>query len=199
MKKFFQKGLRFFQKRLKQKICFLAIVFFSLSSTTSALTIYTIGEEITGYEYNKDWDHWFSRKINIWVGKDLLERTIVFFYFNSQSGDIVINLGGSLDSQAKFKNALKQAINWSKAANQSDSNHRRVLGCYGESVSTFCSQTGIASKRGELGIRFFSSENGKNVQIVFGLQDKDKALHKADIYFNPAEIEKFLNSLNSIK
>ena len=188
-----------FQKYLLQKTCFLVFVFCAFIPTTRAISVYSLGEEIISYEYNKDWSRWFKRTLQIWVGADPLERSIIFLYFTSQAGDIVIDLGSSLDKQAELRKSFTIAVNWSKTAKLSKANSNRVLGCYGKAVSTICTQTGIANQRGELGLRFFSRENGSNIQIIFNLIDKDKLNHKADLYFNPGEIEQLLKLLENIK
>ncbi len=181
------------------KKLFLFLIFIVFALLANSTTIYNIGESLTGYEYNEDWDRWFPRKLSIWAGKNNLERTVVFLHFGSRSGDLVVDLGSSSDKRNQLRKTIEKILGWSVTAQRSRINATRTIGCFGKKTSTICKQTGIANQRGELGLRFFSTKKGKEVSIVFNIIDKDDPLHKANIYFNPSAMEKLYNLLENIE
>ena len=120
--------------------------FFTISNSLS-FTIYRIGEEVTGHEYDSLWQQWFKKNLTVWIGDNVRKETIIFFRINTKLGDITIPLDASNENKEVLKQALAKSVEWSEIAKRAKADTTRSLGCFGRTVNNSCKQTGIANSK----------------------------------------------------
>ena len=181
---------------------FLGIIFFVLLFTTSSVksfTIYRIGEEVIGHEYDSLWQQWFKKNLTVWMGDNVRKETIIFFRINTKLGDVTIPLEASTENKEVLKEALAKSVEWSEIAKRAKADTTRSLGCFGRTVNNSCKQTGIANTKGQMGFRFFSTNKASQVNLIINAIDKNNSNIRGTIYLNSAETRKFLSAMEKLE
>ena len=188
-------------KLLKSSLI-LGVVFFTgifTLSNTHSFTIYRIGEEIVGHEYDPLWQQWFKKNLTVWIGDNVRKETRIFFRINTKLGDVTIPLEASTENKEVLKEALAKSVEWSEIAKRAKADTTRSLGCFGRTVNNSCKQTGIANTKGQMGFRFFSTNKARQVNLIINAIDKNNSDIRGTIYLNSAETRKFLSAMEKLE
>ncbi len=175
--------------------------FFGLFTTTNtrSFTIYRIGEVVTGHEYDSQWQQWFKKNLTVWIGDNLRKDTIIFLRINTRLGDVTISLDATTENKEVLKQALAKSVEWAGIAKRAKADTTRSLGCFGKNINNSCKQTGIANTKGQMGLRFFSTNKAGQVNLIINAIDKDNSNIRGTIYFSVAEVRKFLSAMEKLK
>lgn len=165
----------------------LAVVF---ATNVQAFTIYRVGSEIRGQEYNDASKEWLDRRFSVWVGIDEEKTELIYFMGDSSaSGVATVRVKNSKDLRAELETAVSRAIEWSKIARMNKADANKVLGCFGD-----CS----AEAENRMGLRFLAANSGKQTDLVIKMVDMDNQSITAYMHLELSEMVKLLKVIKGI-
>jgi hypothetical protein len=187
----------------KFPLCFFAaVVVFGLSSQpASAVNTYRAGDEVQGRTYNELFKSWSKRNLSILVAVSDEGKEYVFFVVNTGLGSTTVGFEYTPSVQKKLLSLVNKAIEWSKIARTNRADTTKGLGCFGrERLVTFdgCQKSGDAKEKNQVGLGFFSANNGQQTDLIVDLIDWNNQFIKAKVYLNEAGMRQLLTAINAI-
>jgi hypothetical protein len=164
---------------------------------------YELGTKVTGKSYNDILKRWISRDVRLFlVLDDDAESKIFYLVVETGLGDAKAILATDFESlpQEKFEEVLKKALVWSKVAKKNKADVTKTLGCFSYRVTygqatKICTELGTAEKPGEIGLKFFSAEGGKQTDVILSIVDRDNQFLQTTLYLEPNAILQLLKNL----
>lgn len=182
------------------RLIVLVAVGFFLVLQAKSFTIFKIGDSVVGYEYDREWKQWFRKDLGVWAGRNEKKEIDVFMRISTNLGDVTVVLDGSGDiARQKFETAVSRAIKWVEIARNKKVAANRSLGCFGTNITNNCDLTGVATRKGEMGLRFFSSNDAKQISLIITTIAEKKDYINGAVYFGPTQMQKLLAIISSVK
>ena len=167
---------------------------------------YELGTKVMGKSHNDILKRWVSRDVRVFLvlGDD---SELKFFYLVVETGlgNAKAIIGTDIDSlpQEQFAWVLKKALAWSKLAKKHKAEVDKTLGCFGYWVTygkatKSCMERGVAEKKGEIGLQFFSTEGGKQTNVILSIVDSDNQFLRTELYLEPKGVLQLLKNLRNV-
>lgn len=135
-----------------------------------------------GKEFNKIADRFLDAGIYVYVDND------GDFYIASTSG---LNAAAHLKKD-KYKSVLeaaKKGVDWQKKARKAQLETQKE-------IASFFTKSG--HRTSGVGLTFFSSNKGKQTDVIIEVKDFSNSFNSAEVYLNQVEMEKFVKLLEKI-
>ena len=167
---------------------------------------YELGTKVTGKSYNDILKRWISRDVKIFlVLDDNGESKNFYLVVETGLGDAKAKIATDFESlpQDKFEEVLKKALTWSKVAKKHKADVVKTLGCFGhrvtyEQATKSCMEQGEAEKEGEIGLQFFSTEGGKQTDVILSIVDSDNQFLRTVLYLEPKAVLQLLKNFRKV-
>lgn len=163
-----------------------------------AFNVYRAGPIVKGKEYNDLLKRWIEKDFTVWVG--INDNGLEWIFFEAETGLSPATI--QVEYNDKFKTstmaAINKAIKWSVVARKNQADTQKSLGCWGYGTTDSCDETGQARAEGEMGWQFFSTNKGKQTNLIVNIIDRKNQFYKAELYFSETQMKQIRHALTQI-
>lgn len=168
------------------------------TSSAFGANSYIVGEPVEGKVYNKLLKRWSTKQFVLMAIIDQKTKAkILMAGADTGVGPARVLVAYTPEVKKGLEIGVSKAIKWSKVAKKNKADADKGIGCYGEPTKS-CRSAGAAHRENQLGLRFFSSNAGKQTDLILSVIDTSNQFIKAELYLDPSAMKTLLQNVKMI-
>ncbi len=185
-------------KRLRLAILLLILLAVSVSSA-QAVSLHPVGTPVKGKEYYSMQKRWYEREFSVWMGVTNNKKILLVFKGETGVGTATVLGRDAMRSSNKLLKAVSKALEWAEIARDNYADTSRGLGCFGPDPYGTCEKSSTATEAGQMSLRFFSANEGRQTDLIIQIIDGQDAIKEAKIYIDYEGMKKLRDVIFQIR